>query len=79
MKIILLALCCCFLSFSISAQKKNAAYTLPIRETSSVINIDGVQDELAWQEARCSERFFYGAAHGYQLCEGPDRSTNDLR
>ncbi|PSR54008.1 hydrolase [Adhaeribacter arboris] len=58
MRITLLTLCLTILSLSLLAQKKNAAYQLPIKEASSEIKIDGVLDEQAWQEAAVAKDFF---------------------
>jgi hypothetical protein len=54
----LLGLFFCLLSLSLLAQKKNAAYTLPIRETTSPLTIDGMADDQAWQEATAARDFF---------------------
>lgn len=58
MKILLLTLCCFFLMLPLRAQKKNAAYTLSIRETTTEIKIDGIQDEVAWQKTAVAKDFF---------------------
>ncbi|QNF33380.1 carbohydrate binding family 9 domain-containing protein [Adhaeribacter swui] len=58
MRIPLLALFSLLLSLPLFAQKKNAAYQLPIKEASSEIKIDGVLDELAWQEAAVAKDFY---------------------
>jgi hypothetical protein len=54
----LLAFCFCFLSWALLAQKKNAAFTLAIREATTPIAADGVADEAAWQEAAVARDFF---------------------
>ena len=46
------------LSSSVWSQKKNAAFSLSIRETASPIIIDGIADEPAWQEASVARDFF---------------------
>ena len=58
MRIPLLACCIYLLSLPLIAQKKNAAYNLAIKQASSEINIDGVQDEAAWQEAAVAKDFY---------------------
>ena len=58
MRIPLLACCIYLLSLPLIAQKKNAAYNLAIKQASSEINIDGVQDEMAWQEAAVAKDFY---------------------
>ena len=40
------------------AQKKNDAFQLTIREASSPVVIDGVMDEVAWQEADVATDFY---------------------
>jgi hypothetical protein len=54
----LLGLYFCFLSLALLAQKKNAAYSLPIREATSAVTIDGVGGEEAWQQATAASDFF---------------------
>ena len=49
---------CSFLSVSALAQKKNAAYKLNIRPATSTIEIDGMMDEKAWQDADLADNFF---------------------
>ena len=47
--------------FSLSAlsqAKKNQAYRLHIRHASSAIQIDGVIDEKAWNDAEVAKDFF---------------------
>lgn len=46
------------LSFVPLAQKKNAAYQLKIKKASSAIEIDGVLNEAAWNEAATADDFF---------------------
>ncbi len=58
MRITLLLISICLLACPLLAQKKNAAYTLAIQQASSQIKIDGVQDELAWEEAAVAKDFF---------------------
>jgi hypothetical protein len=58
MRIPLLLICLYLLALPLLAQKNNAAYTLAIRQATSEINVDGVQDELAWQEAAVAKDFF---------------------
>ncbi|RDC61449.1 carbohydrate binding family 9 domain-containing protein [Adhaeribacter pallidiroseus] len=58
MRIPLLTLFSILLSLQLFAQKKNASYQLPIKAASSEIKIDGVQDELAWQEAAVAKDFY---------------------
>ena len=58
MRILLLALFSIFLCFPLLAQKKNAAYQLPIKAATSEIKIDGILDEVAWQEAAVAKDFF---------------------
>ena len=41
-----------------SAQKKNEAYQLLIKKTSSPIRVDGILDEVGWQEAEIAKDFF---------------------
>ena len=57
MRKIILFICWTF-SLSISAQKKNEAFQLPIHQAKSPIIIDGVLDELAWQDAAIADNFF---------------------
>lgn len=45
-------------SLSLIAQKKNESYQLHIHPASSPIKVDGVLDELAWQEAEIATHFF---------------------
>ena len=40
------------------AQKKNEAYRLPIHKTTLPVEIDGVMDEAAWQDAAVAGDFF---------------------
>ena len=58
MRKILLALSFFFLALPLLAQKKNAAFTLAIREAGSPITIDGVADDAAWQQTTPARDFF---------------------
>lgn len=40
------------------AQKKNAAFRLPIHRTASPVTIDGATDDPAWQTAERADRFY---------------------
>jgi hypothetical protein len=51
LKIPLILLVSCLVSFTASAQKKNAGYKYHIHRASSAIAIDGVGDEQAWRQA----------------------------
>ncbi len=46
------------LSGTITAQKKNAKFRLHIKKATSVVKIDGVVNELAWQESDVADSFF---------------------
>ncbi|MFA5244265.1 MAG: DUF5916 domain-containing protein [Pedobacter sp.] len=46
-----------FLSSSLFAQKKNDSYELKIRPASSLIKIDGIMDEAAWEDADLANNF----------------------
>lgn len=49
----------CFLCFiSVRAQKKNAAFVLPIHRTTTTIHIDGKADEEVWKEAEVARDFY---------------------
>lgn len=50
-------LCCCLLSLPLAAQKKNEAYQLHIRRSSSPVKIDGII-EPAWQAADTAKDFY---------------------
>ncbi len=47
----------CLVSLHLSAQKKNEQYRLHIMQSSSIINIDGIMDEDAWQNADVARNF----------------------
>ena len=49
-----------FIMFSSSAlaQKKNAKYELKLKPASSEIQIDGIMDERAWEDADLASKFF---------------------
>lgn len=51
-------LCCFAITISIHAQKKNSAYQLHIRKTTSAIVVDGVMNEQAWLDADVAKDFF---------------------
>ena len=57
-KYLLLLLLNLSLTVSLSAQKINDSYRLPITKASSEILIDGVMDEKAWAEAAVATDFF---------------------
>ena len=57
-KQVIFFLVCTFLSVSLLAQKKNANYKLNIRPATSLLKIDGIVDEKAWQDAEVAENFF---------------------
>ena len=40
------------------AQKKNANYRLPLHKTDVVVRIDGLADDLAWQQAEIATDFY---------------------
>ncbi len=42
----------------VAAQKKNAAFSIPIHKTLKPVIIDGVEDDSAWQEAEPAGNFF---------------------
>ncbi len=46
------------IAFSLFAQKKNAAFQLSIHKTTSLLTIDGVADDAAWQVATPADNFF---------------------
>ncbi|MGI9549614.1 MAG: DUF5916 domain-containing protein [Aurantibacter sp.] len=50
----------CFLGFVFlaSAQKKNESFQLNIRKTNQAITIDGIGDDLAWQDTEVAKDFF---------------------
>ncbi|MEO6930812.1 MAG: sugar-binding protein, partial [Chitinophagaceae bacterium] len=54
---LLLAFACLF-SGLLSAQKKNAAYQLQIRQTTDPIKIDGIIDEPGWANASIARDFY---------------------
>lgn len=54
----LLLLVCLLWSFSLIAQKKNAAYRYHIHQTTSQIVIDGIMDEPGWIQADSADNFF---------------------
>src|SRR5258708_9088577 len=47
-----------FSDLSLFAQKKNAGFELHIRRTTSPVNIDGIIDEPAWQQADKAGDFY---------------------
>ncbi|MBT8314784.1 MAG: carbohydrate binding family 9 domain-containing protein, partial [Maribacter sp.] len=58
MKNFYFALFIAFICFQTTAQKKNESYRLNIRKTTSPIVIDGVADDLAWQNTDVADDFF---------------------
>ncbi len=58
MRISLLLTCLWLLSFSLSAQKKNASYQLTIHQATSAIEIDGAMNEPTWETAQVATDFF---------------------
>ncbi|HEY5825313.1 MAG TPA: DUF5916 domain-containing protein [Cyclobacteriaceae bacterium] len=48
----------CFIGILVSAQKKNAAYQLPIQKTSVPVKIDGSVEDEAWKVAAVAKDFF---------------------
>ena len=57
MKNILFAFACLFAMKGL-AQKKNDNYNLHIHKASSAIKIDGIMNELAWQDAEAADDFW---------------------
>ena len=57
MKNILFAFACLFAMKGL-AQKKNDNYNLHIHKASSAIKIDGIMNELAWQDAEAADNFW---------------------
>lgn len=47
-----------FLFFHVSAQKKNAAFQLPIKKAISPVTIDGIADERVWADAAIATNFY---------------------
>ncbi len=47
-----------FINFTTSAQKKNAAFQVHIHKTTTLITIDGIANEAAWQNAETAANFF---------------------
>lgn len=43
---------------SVCAQKKNAAFEVHIHKTTTPVNIDGIINEDAWQQAEAADNFF---------------------
>ncbi len=43
---------------TVFAQKKNEAYQYHIREASSSIKVDGLEDDAAWQTTETAKDFF---------------------
>ncbi|MGV3641085.1 MAG: DUF5916 domain-containing protein [Adhaeribacter sp.] len=58
MKSLLPGLIFCLLSLSLLGQKKNAAFSLPMRQATSVITVDGLETDPAWQQAIPAKDFF---------------------
>ncbi len=58
MKVLFFSISFVFIVFYSFSQKKNAAYELHIHKVSSLINIDGIGNEPAWQEATPANNFF---------------------
>ena len=58
MKRLFFAIACLSCSVCVFAQKKNAAFQLSIHKTASLITIDGMSNETAWQEATTAGNFF---------------------
>jgi len=54
----LLTLCLCLIATALIAQKKNAAYRLNLKKTSTAISIDGSMQDPAWQHADAAKDFF---------------------
>lgn len=50
--------CACLLFTCVHAQKKNSAYQLHIRKTTSAIIVDGTMNEQAWLDADVAKDFF---------------------
>src|SRR5882672_3142794 len=47
-----------FSDLSLFAQKRNAGFELHIRRAASPVNIDGIVDEPAWQQADKAGNFY---------------------
>ncbi len=58
MKRLLFVLLCLCSVVSVFAQKKNAAFQLPIHRTSALMAIDGMANETAWEEATTAGNFY---------------------
>ncbi|UWX56523.1 carbohydrate binding family 9 domain-containing protein [Maribacter litopenaei] len=59
MKNYVCAVVCLFVSLHfLTAQKKNGNYRLHIKKTTHPIKIDGIGDDIAWQDAEIAKDFF---------------------
>jgi hypothetical protein len=79
MRIFLLALFVLLLSESLVAQKINETYQIHIQRATSTIQIDGLVNEEAWNQAEAASDFYMVFTHGYKQSQSSDRCKDDLR